>query len=202
MLVSTVAGRTRGGPHDPARGTLVDSSARPVKTPDGAAEIPADPLWALDQVDRSRLVAGQSPRSSKSAFRRKTTSGNDTNTPTLQHFIDGERVSGKSNRFGEVYDPATGRVQALVPFATAGEVGETVRAAKAAFSARAATPPSQRAHPVPLPRRPRSAPRGAGPHLLLRTRQDPRRRPRIGHPRHRDRRVRARDPPAPPDCTR
>ena len=72
-------------------------------------------------------------------------SGNDTNTPTLQHFVNGERVPGESNRFGEVYDPASGQVQARVPFATAGEVGEAVRAAKAAFPAWAATPPSQRA---------------------------------------------------------
>ena len=72
-------------------------------------------------------------------------SGNDTNTSTLQHFVNGERVPGESNRFGEVYDPASGQVQARVPFATAGEVGEAVRAAKAAFPAWAATPPSQRA---------------------------------------------------------
>ena len=71
--------------------------------------------------------------------------GNDTSTPTLHHFINGKRVPGESNRFGDVYDPATGRVQARVPFATVGEVGDAVRAAKEAFPAWAATPPSQRA---------------------------------------------------------
>ena len=69
----------------------------------------------------------------------------DTSIPTLEHFIGGERVAGASNRFGDIYNPATGRVQARVPFATAGEVGAAIRAAKEAFPAWAATPPSQRA---------------------------------------------------------
>ena len=72
-------------------------------------------------------------------------SGNDTNVPTLEHFINGERVAGASNRFGDIYNPATGRVQARVPFATAGEVGTAIRAAKEAFPGWAATPASQRA---------------------------------------------------------
>ena len=71
--------------------------------------------------------------------------GGDTNVTILQHFINGERVAGESNRFGDIYNPATGRVQAQVPFATAGEVDKAVQAAKAAFPAWAATPPSQRA---------------------------------------------------------
>ena len=76
----------------------------------------------------------------------------DTNVSTLQHFINGERVAGESNRFGDIYNPATGQVQARVPFATAGEVDKAVQAAKAAFPGWAATPPcAARAHPVPLP---------------------------------------------------
>ena len=71
--------------------------------------------------------------------------GDDANIPTLQHFIGGERVSGKSNRFGDIYNPATGQIQARVPFATAGEVGNAIQAAKAAFPGWAATPASQRA---------------------------------------------------------
>ena len=53
----------------------------------------------------------------------------DTNVTILQHFINGERVAGESNRFGDVYNPATGQVQARVPFATAGEVDTAVQAA-------------------------------------------------------------------------
>ena len=122
----------------------------------------------------------------------------DTNVSTLRHFIDGECVAGESNRFGDVYNPATGKVRAQVPFATAGEVDKAVRAAKAAFPGWAATPAlAARPHPVPLPRPRRSASRRACPHLLVRAREDPRRRPRLGDPRHRDRGVRLRDPPAP-----
>ena len=71
--------------------------------------------------------------------------GGETNVSTLHHFIGGERVAGGSNRFGDVYDPANGKVRARVPFATAGEVDGAVRAARTAFPEWAATPPSQRA---------------------------------------------------------
>ena len=71
--------------------------------------------------------------------------GDDANIPTLQHFIGGKRVAGESNRFGDIYNPATGQIQARVPFATAGEVGNAIEAAKAAFPGWAATPASQRA---------------------------------------------------------
>ena len=63
----------------------------------------------------------------------------------LSHFIDGRRVSGESNRFGDVYNPASGQVSARVPFASAGEVGRAVASARAAFAGWSATPPAQRA---------------------------------------------------------
>ena len=63
----------------------------------------------------------------------------------LTHFIDGSRVEGKSNRYGDVYDPSTGQVSAQVPFASAAEVDAAVASARAAFPAWAATPPAQRA---------------------------------------------------------
>ena len=66
-------------------------------------------------------------------------------TKVLEHFIDGRRVPGESNRFGDVYDPSTGEVAAKVPFATAAEVRRAVESALAAFPAWAATPPAQRA---------------------------------------------------------
>jgi len=68
-----------------------------------------------------------------------------TTPTTLQHFIDGAAMPGGSNRFGDVFDPATGRVQARVPFATAAEVDAAVRAAQAAFGDWSQTPPAQRA---------------------------------------------------------
>ena len=66
-------------------------------------------------------------------------------TRVLSHFIDGRRVPGESNRFGDVYNPATGRVSARVPFASAGEVGRAVESARGAFATWSATPPAQRA---------------------------------------------------------
>ncbi len=68
------------------------------------------------------------------------------NTPaTLSHYIDGQRVSSHSERYGEVYNPATGQVQSLVPFADAAEVKQAVQSAAAALPAWAAKPPAQRA---------------------------------------------------------
>ncbi len=63
----------------------------------------------------------------------------------LHHFVDGRRVEGQSNRFGDVYNPATGAVASRVPFATAAEVRAAVESSLAAFPGWAATPPAQRA---------------------------------------------------------
>ncbi|MGK2938685.1 MAG: aldehyde dehydrogenase family protein, partial [Solirubrobacteraceae bacterium] len=40
----------------------------------------------------------------------------------LTHFIGGQHVKGTSGRFGDVFDPNTGEVQARVPLATTAEV--------------------------------------------------------------------------------
>src|SRR4051812_46751997 len=47
----------------------------------------------------------------------------------LTHFIAGEHVTGASGRFGDVFDPATGEVQARVPFANRAELHAAVEAA-------------------------------------------------------------------------
>ena len=44
-------------------------------------------------------------------------------------FSSSAAAPGGSNRFGDVFDPASGRVQARVPFATAAEVDGAVRSA-------------------------------------------------------------------------
>ena len=64
---------------------------------------------------------------------------------SIDHFIDGRLVPGKSGRTGDVYDPATGQVSAKVAFASAEEVSSAVAAAARAFPAWAATPPLRRA---------------------------------------------------------
>jgi malonate-semialdehyde dehydrogenase (acetylating)/methylmalonate-semialdehyde dehydrogenase len=63
----------------------------------------------------------------------------------IPHFIHGQPSDGGSGRWGEVYDPATGAVQAHVALASADDVTAAVGAAQAAFPAWAATPPLQRA---------------------------------------------------------
>ncbi len=63
----------------------------------------------------------------------------------LTHWIGGRRVAGTSGRFGDVFHPASGRVQARVPLATDTEVDAAVQAAAAAFPAWSAQPPLRRA---------------------------------------------------------
>ena len=64
---------------------------------------------------------------------------------TLHHFIDGRRVEGTSGRYGKVYNPTTGAIQAEVPLASAGETARAIEVAAAAFPAWRDTPPLHRA---------------------------------------------------------
>ena len=63
----------------------------------------------------------------------------------INHFIDGAVFAGASGRFGEVFDPNTGAVQARVQLATAGEVDRAVQAAQNAFEGWSSTNPQRRA---------------------------------------------------------
>ncbi|HSK38331.1 MAG TPA: CoA-acylating methylmalonate-semialdehyde dehydrogenase, partial [Arenibaculum sp.] len=63
----------------------------------------------------------------------------------IQHFMGGRPVSGRSGRFGPVFNPATGEQTGRVALASAAELGEAVSAAKAAFPGWAATPALRRA---------------------------------------------------------
>ena len=47
----------------------------------------------------------------------------------LTHYIGGEHVKGTSGRFADVYNPATGEVQARVPLASADEMAKAVEIA-------------------------------------------------------------------------
>ncbi|MEN9855273.1 MAG: hypothetical protein RLZZ157_399 [Pseudomonadota bacterium] len=64
---------------------------------------------------------------------------------TIHHFIDGQLVLSQSGRFGEVFDPSTGQVQARVGLGNVSEVGFAVASAKAAQVGWAATNPQRRA---------------------------------------------------------
>ena len=63
----------------------------------------------------------------------------------LTHFIDGKRVKGTSGRFADVFNPATGEVQAKVPLASAAELDSAVQGALKAQPAWGATNPQRRA---------------------------------------------------------
>src|SRR4051812_24523907 len=66
-------------------------------------------------------------------------------TEKVQNFIDGKPCSSDTVRWGEVYDPAAGKVARLVPMSTARDVDAAVSAAKKAFPAWSATPSVRRA---------------------------------------------------------
>jgi malonate-semialdehyde dehydrogenase (acetylating)/methylmalonate-semialdehyde dehydrogenase len=63
----------------------------------------------------------------------------------LSHYIDGAHVKGKSGRFADVMNPATGEVQGKVPLASADEVATAVEIAAQAQPEWAATNPQRRA---------------------------------------------------------
>jgi malonate-semialdehyde dehydrogenase (acetylating)/methylmalonate-semialdehyde dehydrogenase len=63
----------------------------------------------------------------------------------LQHFIGGKKVSGKSGRFGDVYDPSTGLIASRAPFASKSEMEAAIANAAEAFPAWAAASPITRA---------------------------------------------------------
>ncbi|WP_119390627.1 CoA-acylating methylmalonate-semialdehyde dehydrogenase [Taklimakanibacter lacteus] len=66
-------------------------------------------------------------------------------TRTIGHFIGGKRVEGKSGRFGDIFDPNTGELQAKVALASKAELHEAVLNAKSAQPAWAAKNPQVRA---------------------------------------------------------
>ena len=68
------------------------------------------------------------------------------NTPrSIPHWIGGKPVKGESGRTANVFDPATGQVQALVPLASRIELEAAVAAAQGALPAWSAQPPLRRA---------------------------------------------------------
>jgi malonate-semialdehyde dehydrogenase (acetylating)/methylmalonate-semialdehyde dehydrogenase len=63
----------------------------------------------------------------------------------IGHFIGGKEAKGASGRWGDVFNPNTGEVQAKVAFAGRAEVEQAIAAAEAAQPAWAATNPQRRA---------------------------------------------------------
>jgi malonate-semialdehyde dehydrogenase (acetylating)/methylmalonate-semialdehyde dehydrogenase len=63
----------------------------------------------------------------------------------IGHFIGGKRVEGKSGRFGDVFDPNTGEVQARLALASKAEAETAIKNAASAQPAWAAQNPQKRA---------------------------------------------------------
>jgi malonate-semialdehyde dehydrogenase (acetylating)/methylmalonate-semialdehyde dehydrogenase len=66
----------------------------------------------------------------------------------IHHWIGGQAVEGTSGRWGDVYNPATGQIQAKVTLATISEVDAAVAAAAAAFPEWSAQPPLRRSRVI------------------------------------------------------
>src|SRR5258706_577048 len=64
---------------------------------------------------------------------------------TLTHFIGGEHAAGTGGRFGDVFDPATGEIQARVPLTSRSELRQAVDAAAKVFPLWAGLNPQRRA---------------------------------------------------------
>jgi malonate-semialdehyde dehydrogenase (acetylating)/methylmalonate-semialdehyde dehydrogenase len=64
---------------------------------------------------------------------------------SIQHFIGGKEVAGKSGRSADVFNPATGEVQAKVALASKAELDAAVKVAAAAFPKWAGITPLARA---------------------------------------------------------
>jgi len=63
----------------------------------------------------------------------------------ITHWIDGKRVAGASGRNGDVFNPATGKVQATVPLGSQQELENAITSCERAFPNWAAQPPLRRA---------------------------------------------------------
>lgn len=63
----------------------------------------------------------------------------------LSHYINGELVAGTSGRYADIYNPATGEVQAKCPLASTSEVDAAIAKAAAAQPAWEAVNPQRRA---------------------------------------------------------
>ena len=63
----------------------------------------------------------------------------------LHNFINGQKVESSSGRFGDVFNPNTGEVQAKTPLSSADEVRQAIAAAATAFPDWSATNPQRRA---------------------------------------------------------
>ncbi len=72
-------------------------------------------------------------------------SSNTRSLASIDHWVGGRTLAGRSGRRADVFNPATGQITGRVALADAAEVDAAVVAARAAFPAWADTPPIRRA---------------------------------------------------------
>ena len=63
----------------------------------------------------------------------------------IQHFVNGQVTSGKSDRTGKVFNPAIGKQESEVKLGSKADLDATVSVAKKAFETWSLKPPIQRA---------------------------------------------------------
>src|ERR1700687_5969939 len=71
----------------------------------------------------------------------RTKRAGETSVLEIGHFIDGVRMAGRNGQFGEVFNPATGEVEAHVALASDEELETAVAAARRAQPSWAAQTP-------------------------------------------------------------
>ena len=67
-----------------------------------------------------------------------------SNFPQLYHYVNGEKVTGNSGRYGDIFNPSLGVKSSEVPLASKSEVEAAIAVAEKAFPAWAATSTLQR----------------------------------------------------------
>src|SRR6267142_2406703 len=126
------------------------STASCARVPGAAASVAsmARPRTALVRT-RTSLICyrngsrGTGPLPSRALY--PCASAGDNAMREIGHFVGGKEVKGTSGRFGDVFNPNTGEVQAKVAFASRTEVGAVIANADAAQRGWAAINPQRRA---------------------------------------------------------
>src|SRR5919198_4482589 len=94
---------------------------------------------------RSNILRYGLAERGRAAPPQSTKTSGRTSMRMIGHVIGGKAVEGESGRFGDVFNPNTGEVQAKVAFAKRSEVEHAIAIAAAAQPDWAATNPQRRA---------------------------------------------------------
>ncbi len=98
-----------------------------------------------ERLEHSAEIHRQATLSAGSIMKQASNNIEKSPPKQLHHFINGQKISGESGRFGDVYNPALGVVSKQVPLASGDEVRQAIGVAQDAFPAWAAMPAGRRA---------------------------------------------------------